>query len=55
MRDAYAMHLHSVQSRCFVKAIPEPSLRSVNCTLFSIVIKSNIVSYNYLLYIILPK
>ena len=27
---------HSVQSLCFVKVIPEPSLRSVNCTLFFI-------------------
>ena len=34
MRDAYAMLKHSVQSLCFVKVIPEPSLRSVNCTLF---------------------
>ena len=34
MRDAYAMLKHSVQSLCFVKVIPEPSLRNVNCTLF---------------------
>lgn len=37
MRADYAMRKHSVQSRFSYKAIPEPSLRGVNCTLFFVI------------------
>lgn len=39
MRDAYAMHLHSVSSRFLIEALPDALPMSVFDTLFCLTIK----------------
>jgi len=39
MRDAYAMHLHSVSSRSLTKVLPDTYTESVCDTLFCLTIK----------------